>query len=200
MHGLEETRSWADKLLQHKAVLSLEVVSTRKEGIRFIVRVAANDRNAFEKGIASYLLDVRVKAVDDYLSPTLHWGNVKILEFKQTNHFAYPLQPHDSLQESDPLAYLTGTMTQLAPDEQIIFQIVTSPATVRATNAIRKKILNNEHLLEHRSSRKRQLFPMQRIFYAINSVLFSIKDTVGETYHGSMALRHHSVKRNRTRR
>lgn len=185
LHRLEETRPWVDKLLQHKAVFSLEIVSTREQGIRFLARVGVNDRIAFEKEVAAYQADIRVREVEDYLRNDFSRRVVRVLDFKQTNHFAYPLQAPQFLDETDPVGYLTSAMTQLAPDEQIVFQIVASPATVRATNAIRRKILNNEHLLEHLNGKHRQVFSFHHIFYAINSVLLGITGTVGETYHGS---------------
>lgn len=185
LHRLEETRPLLDKILQHKAIFALEIVSTREQGIRYLARVATNDRAAFEKEVAAYQADIRIKEVEDYLAHGFGRHVVRVLDFKQTNHFAYPLQMPDFLDDTDPVGYLTNAMTQLAPGEQIVFQIVASPATVRATNAIRRKILNNEHLLEHLNGKHRQLFSFRRLFYAINSVLLGITGAVGETYHGS---------------
>jgi hypothetical protein len=185
LHGLEETRSLLDKLLQREAVFTLEVPSTQEQGIRFVVRIAESDRSAFEKDIRSFSPDIRIRVVEDHLPPGLDFRHTRVLDFKLTNHFAYPLQTQKSLEESDAAAYLMAPMTQLAPGEQIVFQIVASPAKVRATSAIRKKILNNEHLLEHLNGKKKGVFPIQRVFHVINSILFGITDAVGDTYHGS---------------
>lgn len=185
LHGLKETRPWIEKLLQRKATFSLEITGTLEQGIRYIARVPAKDRRSFERDVTAHVQDVRVREVEDYLTPELDYRNSRVLDFKQTGHFAYPLKTSTSFTDEDFVAYVTTAMTQLKPDEQIVFQIVASPATVRATNAIRKKIINNEHLMEHLGKKRGRSIPMNRIFYGINSVLFGITGAVGDTYHGS---------------
>ncbi|HSX06305.1 MAG TPA: type IV secretory system conjugative DNA transfer family protein [Candidatus Saccharimonadia bacterium] len=190
LHTLDETRHWLERFLGHKAVFSLEVVSTRDQGIRYVARVATTHRAAFEKEIAGYQAGIRVKETTDYLPIGMREKHVKVVDFKQTNHFAYPLQTEFLLDEADPTSYLTSTMTQLAPGEVVAFQIVASPADLRATQAIRQKILNNEHVLEHLESKHKQFFGVEKLFHIIRSLLFSITDAVGEAYHGRASQSH----------
>jgi len=124
LHGLEASRTLADRLLRRKTVFSLELASTKQAGIRYILRVPEPDAGAFEQTVLSYLPDAKLRRVQDYL-PVEQRG--RALEIKQAGHFAYPLHTQLSLWEHDPMAYLTGTMTKLEPDELIGFQIVASP-------------------------------------------------------------------------
>ncbi len=181
LHGLEGNRSLLDKLLRRKVAFALEVVSTREQGIRYIVRVAEGDVSTFEQAILSYVPDVKVREIADYLPQNL--AGAHILEFKQTGHFAYPLQTQGKLEQHDPIAYLTGTMTKLAPEEMVVFQAVVSPTKVREAEIIGKKILGNEDLIYRLG--KRRWPSATKLFTAINSVLLGATSAAGNVYHGS---------------
>lgn len=160
LHGLEATRTLTDKLLRRKVVLSLEVVSSRDAGIRFIICVPKADEALLQQNIASYLPDVRIKKTKDYLPASLK--TARVVEFKQTGHFAYPLQDHASLELHDPIAYLTGVMTKLEPSELIVFQIVLSPAKVAEAHRINKKILANK---DARSRLSKSYHPLNFMYF-----------------------------------
>lgn len=147
LHGLDVTRSLLDKLLLRKVVLSLEVVSSRSEGIRYIARISEREADIFRQNINSYMSDVRMRKVKDYLpDEILYKNNRRILPFRQTGHFAYPLEIHETLPQHDPIAYITGAMTKLEPDELIAFQLVASPASVRQAARLEKTILANQNV------------------------------------------------------
>ncbi len=183
LHGLDGARSYKDTLLRRKEVFSLEVVSTRERGIRYLMRVSVREAPIFEQAIASYLPEVRYKRVEEYLPSSFAAGTLRVLDFKQTGHFAYPLQKQWSLIEHDPIAYLTGTMTQLAANEMVVFQIVATPTRVREAEAIAGRILNNEELL-HRLG-KRRTPGVGGLFRAVNSALFAILESIGDLSHSS---------------
>jgi len=143
-HGLEASRTLADRLLRRKVVFSLELTSTKQGGIRYILRVPEQDTATFEHAILSYLPDAKLRRVEDYLPIE---GQGRVLEIKQTGHFAYPLHTQLSLQEHDPMAYLTGSMTKLSPDELIGFQIVTSPVRLREARIIANRMMHNDELV-----------------------------------------------------
>ncbi len=178
LHGLDSVRSHKDTLLRRKEVFSLEVVSTREQGIRYIIRVSEHEAPIFEQTIASYLPEVRHRRIKDFLPESFRSGAVRVLDFKQMGHFAYPLQKQWSLNEHDPIAYLTGTMTKLAANEMVVFQIVASPTRVREAEAIAGRILNNAELL-HRLG-KRGLPGIGGLFAAINLVLFGTLESISE--------------------
>ncbi len=183
LHGLESSRSLLDRLLRRSVVFTLEVVSFKEHGICYILRVSESDSANFEQTIAAYLPDAKVRHIDDFLVAQLSSRRVRLLEVKQTGHFAYPLNAQGLLEDHDPMAYLTGAMTKLTNDEMIAVQLVTSPVKVREANRIASRILYNEELL-HQLGRQR--FPIVgKAFGAINSLLFGIVDSISDAFHGS---------------
>lgn len=180
LHGLEASRTFADKLLRRKATFSLEVVSTKDQGIRYVLRAAEDDAPTLEQAVVSHLPDVKYRRVEDYIPDVTK--PVRVLEIKQSGHFAYPLQSQGDLWEHDPMAYLTGAMTKLAPDELIAVQIVAVPTKVREAYSISKRLLHNEELISRLGKRKLPI--LGSIFSAINGVLFAIIDGIGDTVSG----------------
>ena len=178
LHGLEASRTLADRLLRRKTVFSLELASTKQAGIRYILRVPEPDAGAFEQTVLSYLPDAKLRRVEDYL-PVSERG--RALEIKQTGHFAYPLHTQLSLWEHDPMAYLTGAMTKLEPDELIGFQIVASPVKLREAGVIASRMMHNDELVYRLGQRK---LPATKVFDWVNSVLFGILDSVGDVASG----------------
>lgn len=144
LHGLEASRTLLDKLLRRKVAFSLELVSTKQEGIRYVLRVPENDAATFEQAILSYLPDAKMRRVEDFLPDGI---NGRVLELRQTGHFAYPLHTQFLLDQHDPMAYLTGTMTKLPSDELIGLQIVVTPANVREAGVIANRMMHNDELV-----------------------------------------------------
>ena len=106
-----------------QSVISLEVVSTRTEGIRFIAKVNKDQASSFIRAVASYLPEVKVREIPDYIS-SINLSKAKLVTFEQTKHWAYPLKRHSSLEENDPMSYITGSMTKLNDDEMLVYQLV----------------------------------------------------------------------------
>lgn len=173
IHGLHAARSLSEKLWAKKLAVSLEVVSSKKEGIRYIVRVPKIDAKTLQQNILAYLPDVKVKETSDYLL-----NQSGVIEFGQTGHYAFPLHLQEELEQHDPIAYITGAMTKLEEDEQIVFQIVTSPTKLRGAEQISDKILVNEDLLAYLS--KRSVRGSPNIAKAINKILFALVDEISD--------------------
>lgn len=170
LHGLEASRTLLEKLLRRKIVFSLELTSTKKEGIRYVLRVPESDASTFEQAILSYLPDAKLRQIEDFLSQST---TGRVLELKQTGHFAYPLHTQLSLDQHDPMAYLTGTMTKLLPGEMIGFQIIATPAKVREAGIITNRMMHNDELVYQLGRRK---LPISKVFDVINSITFGILD------------------------
>ncbi len=178
LHGLEASRTLADRVLHRKVVFSLELASTKQAGIRYILRVPESDAATFERTVLSYLPDAKLRRVEDYV-PIEQQG--RALEIKQTGHFAYPLHTQLFLDQHDPMAYLTGAMTKLEPDELIGFQIVASPVKLREAGVIASRMMHNDELVYRLGQRK---LPAAKVFDWINSLLFGILDSVGDVTSG----------------
>lgn len=149
IHSLGVQKTLIDKLLGRKILFSFEIVSTQNQGIRYLLRTKQNEVNNVKRSILSYLPRVEVKRVNEYIPDTNHKDSSKVIEFKLSRHFAYPLQKQDQLFEHDPVAYITGQMTKLLPQELIAFQIVVSPIKRKEAKKLSKMILRNEDILRY---------------------------------------------------
>lgn len=157
IHNLGDRRTWVEKLLGKKIIFSFEIASTLNQGIRYLIRTTPQEVNNVKRSILSYLPQVNVKTANEYLPENIEKlkhnrfikFHTKVVEFKLKRHFAYPLQRQDTLEEHDPIAYLTGMMTKLSTGELISFQIVVSPVKNKEINTLSKMILNNEDVLKY---------------------------------------------------
>jgi Helicase HerA, central domain len=192
IHGQRAARSLTDKLLGHHVSSALEIVATRETGIRYIVQVEERLSAGLQQAVTSYLPDVKVKAVSDYISDMQN-RHTQTLDFKQTGHYAFALATHSSLEEHDPVAYLTGAMTKLESDETMSLQLVLTPVKLKEAAALSHKILGNEDLLSHLSGRSLPL--LSKLTGLINSLLFSATDLVGEVYHGATSQSYNSSQK-----
>jgi len=137
VHGLAKQRSWFDRLFDISKHYTFELVSTKERGIRYIFRVPTEDSDSIKKNLIAYLPGVKITDSADYLSvPNTTHGH--ILEFGLSRHFAHPLKKQEKLEEYDPIAYVTATMTKLAEHELVAFQLVVSPIDTASAPEVRK--------------------------------------------------------------
>ena len=131
IHSLSRQSTFWERLAKRKTKYSLEIVSTKKEGIRYLIIASPYAISIISRNIRSYLPGVKLKEVDDYLSTyikdDLKKDSLHFLELKLTRHFSLPLNTQKTLSENDPISYLTGQMTRLDVGEIISYQIVVSP-------------------------------------------------------------------------
>jgi hypothetical protein len=117
IHGLLSSVTHKERLFNRKHVLPLEVYATREEGIRFRAALDPADVELFQQLVISYQPQIQFREVKDYMTAALNGQDFRILEFAQTNHFAYRLAAHDNLKQHDPMAYITTAMTKLGEHE-----------------------------------------------------------------------------------
>ncbi len=120
-----------------KKTICLEIVSTKEEGIRYIIQVQKKDASSLEKTILSYIPGVHIEKLSkdsDYLPNNILSPNapktgkfISISEFNLSNHFSVPLEDLKVLNHYDPIAYITGHMTKLDKGEMVSMQVVLSP-------------------------------------------------------------------------
>ncbi len=150
VHGLLRQRSWVYRFFDIYKSYSFELASSKEHGIRYIMRIPVDDAHIINKNLISYLPGIQIKEIDNYLTAS---GRLEahITEFTLSKAFPYPLKKQDSLQEYDPIAYITGTMTKLSEDEQVSFQVITSPIGRGANNKVtklRQAFLTNQDALK----------------------------------------------------
>jgi len=157
IQALGEQRSLRNKLLGRKIQFSLEIISTKNEGIRYIIRSTPDKANTLKKTLISYLPQITIKEVKNYLPEglgQLNKSKFKIVEYRLKNHFAYPLKKQDLLYKHDPISYITGMMTKLNPSELVSLQIILIPEKVKEVKKIQKFILKNGDTLHYLNSIK----------------------------------------------
>ncbi len=137
LHGLHKNRSIMQKLFRQSSSFSLEIVSTRKGGIRYLIRTGKDNVGLIKQAVAAYVADAKVKEVPEYLDS----GQITAVQvYKQAVHFAHSIDTSKSISEHDPVAYLTNAMTKLQDDELISFQLVVTPAVISQASSIDRKI------------------------------------------------------------
>ena len=177
LHDIGRQLTFLDRLLGFTMLFSFEIVSTRKEGIRYIIRTTSAQKDSVKRAVVAYLPQVRVREVSDYIPHDVDSSQIRIDEFSLRKHFAFPLAKQNVLSQHDPVAYITGMMTQLEPDELVCLQIVTSPTVSEQTTVIANKILRNEDVLKH--LKKSQANIILKVFaWIVDTVLKIIQETI----------------------
>jgi len=178
IHGSLAARHIKERIMRRAPAMSFEIVSTRKDGIRFLVQVERNRSLGVQKAITSYIPDSKVKEIarsEDTLDG--------VIEFKETSHYVLPLTLTSAFAQHDPLAYVTGAMTQLSDDEELALQLVVQPVKLREASILSHKILGNENILQHISSNK--LTSIGRLTNVLGKATSGITDLAGEVYMGT---------------
>jgi len=155
IHALGRQRSLKDKLTGKDNYFSLEIASSRLKGIRYLIVTTSDKAILIRKTLTSYLPQIQIKEVSDYLpiKPEYLTGKyLKFADFKLKNHFAYPLKKQELLLKHDPISYLTGMMTKLEKDETFSLQIIIKSITPKEVNKISKFIFRNGDLLRYLNS------------------------------------------------
>jgi len=106
---------------------SFEIISRKEKGIQYFVRLPESLAGTFTKSLRAYVPGIQIKETVDYLPRDHKPKRLKILEYKLARHFALPILDSQDLSKHDPLAYLTGNMTQLQADDLIALQFVLKP-------------------------------------------------------------------------
>lgn len=181
LHSLAGQRGFLQRLVGYTKRFSLEIVATREHGIRYILVIAKKDATTIQRSLLAYLPGLKIQQVDDYL-PQTYPNRPKIIELALRNDFVLPLHDQKALTEHDPIAYLTGNMTKLQPDELMAFQVVMTPIARSTHGRALKRIdrlltwlYRNQPLVEDVLATR-----FQRVLGFIwNSVMFVLKAIVG---------------------
>lgn len=121
LHSLETPHTKWEKFIKLKKSISYELVSTKHEGIRFILRVPKNNSSSIRKTLLAYIPGIEIKEVEDYL-PNKSEEISTVREFTLNSSFVFPLIEQESLNQYDPLAYLTAHMTKLHSKDLVALQ------------------------------------------------------------------------------
>ncbi len=153
LHSLGKQNSAFERLINLKRNISLELVSTKEEGIRYILRVLVKDVSMVKKTLLAYLPGIEIDEVTDYLSSQLGSSNKNYLGvkgLKLAKPYVYPLQDQSTLNQYDPIAYITAHMTKLNENELVSLQFICTPVReqthgniISHNRELNKLLLNN---------------------------------------------------------
>lgn len=184
IHGLLSSVPKRARLLHRKNILPLEIVATRSEGIRFIAQVDPADAGLFQQLLLSYLPDVRVREAPDYLPNNFNERSYKVLEFKQVGNFSFPLASQDKLNQHDPIAYITGSMTRLLPNETMAMQLILSPAPRRTANKVRAQLLHGQDATVRREWWHYPFIAIGKVIKLVFTIFGTFLETIGDEVTG----------------
>ena len=174
LHNLLRRKGFKNIFQKHNRV-SLEIVSSEAEGIRFIAAVPEALVSGLKAALIAHLPEIKIKQVQDYI---VRFGG-QVDSYRQTSHFAYPLMSNSFLDRQDNLAFLTNAMTKLESSELMAFQLLIKPTNSRKAAKLRALVKRNEDIEAYISN------PIRGITSIINKCLFLITDTVTFAYHGN---------------
>jgi uncharacterized protein DUF87 len=137
LHHILHGGRWYERLLSGSDRASLELVSTKQDGIRYLLRVSESKIEVVQTMLHSYLPDLQITEASDYL-PTS--SSTQVAQFTQAGHFAYSLTTAPTVAAHDLAGYLTGAMTKLKADELMALQIVIEPSFSAGIIRLRNRV------------------------------------------------------------
>lgn len=177
LHGARAARTVKERMISRSPVMSFEIASTRKDGIRYLLQIEKYRSSSVQKAITSYIPDSKVTEVERDTS-----SSYSVIEFKETGHYVLPLTLTSVFEQHDPLGYVTGAMTQLHDDEEITLQLVAMPVRLNEADILSHKILGNENILQQVSEGK--LSGLGRVTSIFGKAASGLTDLTGEVYMG----------------
>lgn len=151
-HTVASQKSTLERIFRVSRFFSLEIVSSKTDGIRYVMRVPSSVESMIKNSLVSYLPGIKVEKISEYLPGNSQTLSLSILQL--SNHFAFPLKNQEDLVNNDPIAYLTGNMTKLQPNESMVYQLVISAVNKKSVPEIsrvakliylKKDLLSNIH-------------------------------------------------------
>jgi hypothetical protein len=178
VHGLRAARPLKERLLDRTPVLDFEIVSTKRDGIRYLVQVEQSISDIVQKAITAYIPDAKVKQID-YQPATAE----SVIEFKQQHHYVLPLTSTRTFEQHDPLSYVTAAMTKLEDNEQLTMQLVVAPVKLNEASRLSRRILGNEDILKKVS--RGGFSRVGKVSELFSAAMLGVTDTIGDVYNGS---------------
>ncbi len=125
-HSITSQKTLLERLFGVSKSISLEIVSTKTDGIKYVIRTPQQLASLIKNSLLSYLPGIEISTTFEYLNTNQFSFTSQL---KLSNHFAFPLKAHDNLETNDPIAYLTGAMTKLKEGELLAYQVVINPVS-----------------------------------------------------------------------
>lgn len=101
-HSLLAPRSIFEKFFKVKKLISCELVSSKEDGIRYILKIPQGEISAIKKNLRAHIPGVEIKEVTDYLSGKHIETAIQDLQLSRS--FFFPLTTNHSLEQIDPVS------------------------------------------------------------------------------------------------
>lgn len=129
-------RIWYEKLILKRSSLSFELVSDKKNGIRYVLRTPCDLKESVEKTLRSYMPGLEIREAEDFTQEDP--SSISISEYKLAKHYLYPLNDQFDPKKHDPLSYIAGNMTQLKDGEMMAMQVIIRPLSAMKRISIKR--------------------------------------------------------------
>ncbi len=138
LRGMAKYFGNLDWLAARKKSYSYELVSTNDDGIRYILMVPIHEADIVRRNLVSFLPGLKIREIEDYMTG-IAAEDTEVIELQLNGDFILPLKDHKTLEEHDLMAFLTGHMTKLSPEELVAFQIVSVPVFKRTHHRVKRR-------------------------------------------------------------
>lgn len=153
---------------------SLEIVSTKREGIRYLLHIPESDRSLVQDALKAHINDLKVTQVEDYL-PSDVSETFSAQEYGLTNHYPYPLTTPEQLDIQDPISYMASSMNKLKEGELISLQYLIRPINEKDAKTQAKllsRIINDEPVFEKIKSARKKSLANSLLLWSTRVILF----------------------------
>lgn len=145
---------------QQSVPYSLEIVSSKREGIRYVLRIPESDNKLVQQVLKSHVPHLKIIQAKDYLEG-ISAESARIHEFGLTTEFPYPLSTPEGFDVQDPISYLASSLGGLKNGEMVVLQYVIQPLTPKEQKVqvdLLSRIVNDEPVFTQiQATRKKSL-------------------------------------------
>ena len=179
IHRFHTSRTFLGRLMKQEVIVPMEIVGTKSGGVRFVLSAEKRIARQLFHHMHTYLPNVQVKEVEDFLPRSLTGATIS--EFTQMGDWPLPLEQHDSLEQHDPVSFITGSMAGLGDDELMSYQLIISPTKMKDATLLNHRINNNEDVLGELTRKKKGFW--SKVMFNINRLLLGIIGFVSDVSH-----------------
>ncbi len=136
LHSLTP-RPLSYRLLGAQPAISLEIISTKTDGIRYVISTVDFQHAALQHALQAYMPRAHCSLASSSPASIKLDRTTRVATLQQTKHYVLPLAPHAS---ADPLRYVIEAMTQLDAHESVTYQLIITPEQVSGVGALEQKL------------------------------------------------------------
>lgn len=159
---------------QQSVPYSLEIVSSKREGIRYVLRIPESDNKLVQQVLKSHVPHLKIIQAKDYLEG-ISAESVSIHEFGLTTEFPHPLSTPEVLDVQDPISYLASSLGGLKNGEMVVLQYVIQPLTPKEQKVqadLLSRIVNDEPVFQQIQATRKRSLGSTALIWALRIVFF----------------------------